>query len=239
MLVKNFAKSLLIWLKWNMFKLIKFTYKFWGLFLAHLSRRLKWSCHSAPSVVRPLSSVNFDPSSATAERNSTKLGDLTISYQVNILGRSEKQDDSPGLWFSKIFSISPLNMLNRIQRTWQERKSQRPPSILCFSDRSENQQGRLGLRLAETLYTSFLKQISHTSAASFHFALSSVIDWRIDMHKVWYVLRKVEWNSVGTDIVSTKYNVLQYYHMENHMVLPALFAYPICLYVYQIHFHLQ
>ena len=50
------------------------------------------------------------------------------------------------------------------------------------------------------------------------------------MHKVWYVLLKVEWNSVGTDIVSTKYNVEHYFHMENHMVIPALFAYPICLY---------
>ena len=49
--------------------------------------------------------------------------------------------------------------------------------------------------------------ISHTSAATFHSAFTSVIGWRTDMHKAWYVLHKVEWNSVGTDIVSTKYNV--------------------------------
>ena len=50
------------------------------------------------------------------------------------------------------------------------------------------------------------------------------------MHKVRYVLHKVEWNSVGTDIVPTKYIFKQYFQRENHMVLPALFKYPICLY---------
>ena len=45
------------------------------------------------------------------------------------------------------------------------------------------------------------------SAATFHSAFNFVIGWRTDMHKVWYILLKVEWNSVGTDIVSTKYNV--------------------------------
>ena len=49
--------------------------------------------------------------------------------------------------------------------------------------------------------------ISHTSAAAFHSAFTSVIGRRTDMHKVLYVLHKVEWNSVGTDIVSTKHNV--------------------------------
>ena len=55
--------------------------------------------------------------------------------------------------------------------------------------------------------------ISHTSAATFHSAFTSVIGWRTDMDKVWYVPHKVEWNSVGTDIVSTKYNVWQYFQM--------------------------
>ena len=56
---------------------------------------------------------------------------------------------------------------------------------------------------SQTLHLS----ISHTSAASFHSAFTSVIGWRTDIHKVWYVLQKVEWNSVVTDIVSTKHNV--------------------------------
>ena len=49
--------------------------------------------------------------------------------------------------------------------------------------------------------------ISLTSAAALHSAFTSVIGWRTDMHKVGYVFHKVEWNSAGTDIVSTKYNV--------------------------------
>ena len=50
------------------------------------------------------------------------------------------------------------------------------------------------------------------------------------MHKVRYVLHKVEWNSVGTDIVPTEYKFKQYFQRENHMVLHAFFKYPICLY---------
>ena len=53
------------------------------------------------------------------------------------------------------------------------------------------------------------------------------------MHKVRYVLHKVEWNSLETDIVPTKYNFKQYFQRENHMVLPALFKYPICIYTLQ------
>ena len=49
--------------------------------------------------------------------------------------------------------------------------------------------------------------ISHTWAATFHSAFSSVISWRTNMNKAQYVLHKLEWNSVWTDIESTKYNV--------------------------------
>ena len=49
--------------------------------------------------------------------------------------------------------------------------------------------------------------IYRTSAATFHSAFTSVIGWQTDLHKELYILHKVEWNSVGTDIVSTKYNV--------------------------------
>ena len=49
--------------------------------------------------------------------------------------------------------------------------------------------------------------ISITSAAAFHSAFTSVIGWRTNMHRVRYVLHKVEWNSVGADIISTKYKV--------------------------------
>ena len=72
--------------------------------------------------------------------------------------------------------------------------------------------------------------ISHTSAATFHSAFTSVIGWRTDMHKARFFQHKVEWKSAWTDIVSPKYNVYHYFQEENPMVRPALFAYAICLY---------
>ena len=72
--------------------------------------------------------------------------------------------------------------------------------------------------------------ISLTSAATIHSAFIHVIGWRTNMHKVRYVLHRVEWNSFEIDIVTTKYNLKQYFQRENHMVLPAFFKYPICLY---------
>ena len=72
--------------------------------------------------------------------------------------------------------------------------------------------------------------ISHTSAATFYSAFTSVIGWRTDMHKARYFRHKVEWNSAWTDIVSPIYNVYHYFQEENPMVQPALFAYAICLY---------
>ena len=62
----------------------------------------------------------FDFSSETTERNSTKLDrkqDLNVLYQVCFFsGRSEKQDDRPGLWLAETFSTSPLKPLNGTQR---------------------------------------------------------------------------------------------------------------------------
>ena len=43
---------------------------------------------------------------------------------------------------------------------WQEVRSQRPLQSLCFSDRSEKQDGRPGLWLAETFSTSPLKPLN-------------------------------------------------------------------------------
>ena len=83
-----------------------------------------------------------------------------------------------GLWLAETFSTSPLWPLNKIQRnltgskiltssakfvlfdeTWQEARYQRPLQSLCFSGRSEKQNGRPGLWLAETFSTSPLNGI--------------------------------------------------------------------------------
>ena len=128
-------------------------------------------CHSAPSVVRPSvvrrPSVNFhifDFSSETAEQNSTKLDrkqDLIALYQVCVF-RADRKNKMAALasdWL-RHFWLLLWNRWTEFNETWQEARSQRPLSSLCFSDRSEKQDGRPGLWLAETFSTSPLKLLN-------------------------------------------------------------------------------
>ena len=123
-------------------------------------------CHSAPSVVRP-SSVNFhifDFSSATAERNSTKLDrkqDLNALYQVCVF-RADRKNKMAALasdWL-RHFRLLLWNRWTEFNKTWQEARSQSPLPSLCFLGRSEKQDGRPGLWLAETFLTSPLKLLN-------------------------------------------------------------------------------
>ena len=52
------------------------------------------------------------------------------------------------------------NRWMEFNETWQEARSQRPLPSLCFSGRSEKQDGRPGLWLAETFFTSPLKPLN-------------------------------------------------------------------------------
>ena len=78
------------------------------------------------------------------------------------LGRSEKQNGRPGLWFAETFSTSPLKPPNGIQRNLIGSKISRPlPSFFFFFlDRSEKQNGRPGLWLADLFSTSHLKLLN-------------------------------------------------------------------------------
>ena len=61
------------------------------------------------------------------------------------------------------FSYFRLLLWNRwteFNETWQEARSERPLPSLCFSGRSEKQDGRPGLWLAETFSTSSLKPLN-------------------------------------------------------------------------------
>ena len=145
------------------------------MFLAHLSQRLKWAIVIAhrPSSVRPSvrrpsvrPSVNFhifDFSSETAERNSTKLDrkhDLNALYQVCVF-RADRKNKMAALasdWL-RHFRLLLWNRWTEFNETWQEARSQRPLPSLCFSGRSEKQDGRPGLWLAETFSTSPLKPL--------------------------------------------------------------------------------
>ena len=106
----------------------------------------------------------FDFSSETTERNSTKLNrkqDLNILYQVCVF---------QGDWKNKMAALASdwlrhfrLLLWNRwmeFNETWQDARSQRPLPSLCFSGRSEKQDGCPGLWLAETFSTSSLKPLN-------------------------------------------------------------------------------
>ena len=105
----------------------------------------------------------FDFSSETAERNSTKLNrkqDLNILYQVCVF-RADWKNKMAALasdWL-RHFQLLLWNHWTEFNETWQEARSQRPLPSLCFSGRSEKQDGRPSLWLAETFSTSPLKPL--------------------------------------------------------------------------------
>ena len=133
-------------------------------------------CDHVLSVVRPSSvrrpSVRpssltfhiFDFSSETAEQNLTKLYrkvDLNVLYQVCVF-RADRKNKMAALasdWL-RHFQLLLWNRWSEFNETWQEARPQRPLSSLCFSGRSEKQDGRPGLWLAETFLTSSLKPLN-------------------------------------------------------------------------------
>ena len=131
------------------------------------SSALLWSrVVRRPSVVR-LSSLTFrifDFFSETAEWNSTKLDrkqDLNVLYQVCVF-RADRKNKMAALasdWL-RHFRLLLWNRWTEFNETWQEARSQRPLPSLCFSGRSEKQDGRPGLWLAETFSTSPLKPLN-------------------------------------------------------------------------------
>ena len=117
-----------------------------------------------PSV-RP-SVVNFhifDFSSETNEQNSTKLDrkqDLNILYQVCVFRANRKNEmAAPSSDWLRHFWLLLWIRWREFDETWQEARSQGPLPSLCFSGRSENQDGRHSLWLAETFLTSPLKPL--------------------------------------------------------------------------------
>ena len=117
-----------------------------------------------PSVCPSLTFHIFDFSSETAERNSTILNrkqDLNVLYQVCVF-RADRKNKMAALasdWLSH-FQLLHWNHWTEFNETWQEARSQRPLPILCFSGRSEKQDDRLCLWLAEIFSTSPLKPLN-------------------------------------------------------------------------------
>ena len=106
----------------------------------------------------------FDFSSETAERNSTRLirkQDLNILYQVCVF-RADRKNKMAALaadWL-RHFRLLLWNRWREFKETWQEARLQHPLPSMCFSGRSEKQDGRPGLWLAETFSTSPLKPLN-------------------------------------------------------------------------------
>ena len=119
-----------------------------------------------PSVVRPSSLTFhiFDFSSETAKLNLTKLDrkqDLNVLYQVCVF-RADRKNMMAALasdWL-RHFRLLLWNRWTEFKETWQEARSQRPLPSLCFLGRSEKQDGRPGLWLAEIFSTSPLKPLN-------------------------------------------------------------------------------
>ena len=106
----------------------------------------------------------LDFSSETTEWNSTKLDrkqDRNVLYQICVF-RADRKNKMAALasdWL-RHFRLLLWNHWTEFNETWQEARSQRPLPSLCFSGRSEKQDGRPGLWLAETFSTSPLKALN-------------------------------------------------------------------------------
>ena len=102
--------------------------------------------------------------SETAELNSTKLDrkqDLNVLYQVCVF-RADQKNKMAALasdWL-RHFRLLLWNRWTEFNDTWQEARSLCPLPSLCFSGRSEKQDGCPGLWLAETFSTSPLKPLN-------------------------------------------------------------------------------
>ena len=119
-----------------------------------------------PSVRRPSSLTFhiFDFSTETAERNSMKLDrkqDLNVLYKVCVFGadRKNKMAALASDWL-RHFRLLLWNRWTEFNETWQGARSQCPLQSLCFWGRSEKQDGRPGLWLAEAFSTSPLKLLN-------------------------------------------------------------------------------
>ena len=106
----------------------------------------------------------FDFSSETAEQYSTKLDRkqyLNVLYQVCVF-RADRKNKLAALasdWL-RHFPLLLWNRWTELIETWQEARSQRPLPSLCFSGRSEKQDGRPGFWLTETFSTFPLKPLN-------------------------------------------------------------------------------
>ena len=155
------------------FKAIISTMAFVGklFFLVHLSQRLKCTivimrCPSSvcQSVRRKLFTFSTSPLKPLnrIQRNLTGSKNSTSSTKFVFFQTDRKKNKMAALasdWL-RHFRLFLWNHWTEFKETWQQARSQGPLPSWCFSGRSEKQDGRPGLRLAETFSTSPLKPIN-------------------------------------------------------------------------------
>ena len=152
------------------------------------------------SVRRPSVVVN----SETTERNLTKLYrkvDLNVLYQVCVF-RADRKNKMAALasdWL-RHFGLLLWNRWAEFNKTWQEARSQRPLPSLCFSGRSEKQDGRPGLWLAETFSTSPLKMLNGIQRNLTGSKISTSSTKFVCFGRIWKT-RWPPWPLIGWDIL--------------------------------------
>ena len=106
----------------------------------------------------------FDFFSETADQNSTKLDrtqDLNVLYQVCVFQADQKNKMATlaSDWL-RHFRLILWNRWIKFNKTWKDARSLHPLPSWCFSCRSEKQDGRPGLWMAETFSTYPLKRLN-------------------------------------------------------------------------------
>ena len=137
----------------------------------------------------------FDFSSETAEWNSTKLDrkqDLNALYQVCVF-RADRKNKVAALasdWL-RHFRLLFWNRRTEFNETWQEARSQRLLPSLCFSSRSEEQNGRPGLWLADAHFD-FSSETAERNSAK--------LDRKQDLNVLYQVcvFRAEKWIKIAT-----------------------------------------
>ena len=85
------------------------------------------------------------------QRNMTERKIRRSSTKFMYFGRSEKQDDRPGLWLIEAFSTSPLKLMNGIQQNLIESKIS-TSSTTFISGKSVKNNGGPGLRVKKVAH---------------------------------------------------------------------------------------
>ena len=181
-------------------------------------RALWWAETFSTSPLKPLNGIQQNLTGSKISMSSTTF----------CVFRADRKNKMAALGYDWLrhFRLLLWNCWMKFNETWQEARSQRPLPSLCFSGRSEKQDGRPGLWLAETFSTSPLKPLneiqrnltgSKISTSSTKFVFFGLIEKQDCRPALWLAetfstsplkpLNGIQWNLTGSKISmsSTKF----------------------------------